>query len=367
MDPLTHTFVGAALSESGLKRRTRFAATALLVGANLPDVDGLSYFLGSDFALGFRRGWTHGILLVALQPFLLSGLLVVMDRFRPGPGSPARFKTLLWLSTIAVVSHPVLDWLNTYGVRFLMPFDGRWFYGDGLFVIDPYVWLMLGGAIFLARPIATIGERVIWGVLMILTSIIVLGSPFTPSFGRWVWLSGLLVITALAFLGPNRKPGRTAMAGLAMTAAYIVSMLAGSSIVASEFASRLPDGKGDAADIMASPLPGNPFSRDLVAKTSDGYRSGNWNLFRRPSLSVYPTVIPLLSEDPLVQSALEAPHVRGAVIWMRYPYVELEPTPQGTRVWLIDARYNRLGRGGFGSTVIDVDPAGRPLGPARSP
>ena len=30
-----------------------------------------------------------------------------------------------------------------------MPFDERWFYGDTLFIIDPWIWLGLGGALFL--------------------------------------------------------------------------------------------------------------------------------------------------------------------------------------------------------------------------
>ena len=38
--------VGAALSRSGLGRRTALGATALIVGANLPDLDALAYFDG---------------------------------------------------------------------------------------------------------------------------------------------------------------------------------------------------------------------------------------------------------------------------------------------------------------------------------
>jgi len=36
--------------------------------------------------------------------------------------------------------HPTLDWLNTYGMRWLMPFSGRWFYGDAVFIVDPGCW-----------------------------------------------------------------------------------------------------------------------------------------------------------------------------------------------------------------------------------
>ena len=62
MDPLTHTLVGASLASTRLGNTTRFATVALVVGANLPDIDVLAYFAGGDAALGFRRGWTHGVL-----------------------------------------------------------------------------------------------------------------------------------------------------------------------------------------------------------------------------------------------------------------------------------------------------------------
>jgi len=39
MDPIAHTLFGAALAESGLKNRSRYATATLLIGANLPDID----------------------------------------------------------------------------------------------------------------------------------------------------------------------------------------------------------------------------------------------------------------------------------------------------------------------------------------
>ena len=72
MDPLAHTLAGAALAESRLGRTTRLAAPALYVGANLPDLDALTYVLADgDVSLGFRRGWTHGVLAAVVLPVLL--------------------------------------------------------------------------------------------------------------------------------------------------------------------------------------------------------------------------------------------------------------------------------------------------------
>ena len=50
---------------------------------------------------------------------------------------------VLLLAVLSIVSHPILDTLNTYGVRWLMPFQGDWYYGDTLFIVDPWLWLML--------------------------------------------------------------------------------------------------------------------------------------------------------------------------------------------------------------------------------
>ena len=39
MDNITHTLAGALVGEMGLKRRSRFAFAACLLGANAPDID----------------------------------------------------------------------------------------------------------------------------------------------------------------------------------------------------------------------------------------------------------------------------------------------------------------------------------------
>ena len=78
IDPVCHTLVGAGLARSGLARRTALGTTTLLIGANLPDVDVLAYFWGPAADLAFRRGWTHGILALALWPFVLTGAMLLL-------------------------------------------------------------------------------------------------------------------------------------------------------------------------------------------------------------------------------------------------------------------------------------------------
>ena len=53
---------------------------------------------------------------------------------------------LFALSFIGCLTHPALDWLNVYGIRLLEPFSSQWFYGDTLFIIDVWLWALLGFA-----------------------------------------------------------------------------------------------------------------------------------------------------------------------------------------------------------------------------
>lgn len=150
MDNLCHTLVGAALAESGLKRRTKFGYATLLIGANLPDIDGFAMFTG--YGLGFRRGLTHGLPALVILPLLLTAAVVWWGRTAGRTNVvPVRPRQVLLLAGISTLTHPFLDWLNTYGMRWLMPFSGRWFYGDSLFIVDPWLLLMLGGGILMAK------------------------------------------------------------------------------------------------------------------------------------------------------------------------------------------------------------------------
>lgn len=157
MDNLTHSLVGALIGQAGLKRRTGLAMPALIIGANLPDVDA-ACFLWLDGAqhLGFRRGITHGPIAWVVLPLLLAGALWWFDRWqmrrgmRPEARLPVRFGWLYGLAFIACLTHPALDWLNVYGVRLLEPFSNRWFYGDTLFIIDVWLWLGMGFATWLS-------------------------------------------------------------------------------------------------------------------------------------------------------------------------------------------------------------------------
>lgn len=299
MDNLCHTLVGLALAEAGLKRKTALGTATLVVGANLPDVDALSYFASPTAGLGFRRGWTHGALAVAVGPLLLAGLMMAWDRYvrrRRHPDTvPADPRWLALLALVAVASHPLLDLCNTYGVRLLMPFSGRWFYGDALFILDPWMLLVLAAG------------------------------------------------AAVSFLAARRgsvRPGVAAQAALAAVAAYILGMGA-SNLAARRAATRIWERAYGSHPhrIMTAPLPVTPFRRAVVVEAGDIYALGAFDWLGLPRYT--PMMDALAKNDnlPEVAEAIGTPAGRAYLGWARFPYFTLEPSPAGPVVRMRDARY----------------------------
>lgn len=161
MDNLTHSLVGALLGQAGLKRKTGLAMPTLIIAANIPDIDAVAVLLGGDQHLAIRRGLTHGPIAMLLLPLMLWGIMLWYDRWqtrrgtRPEKRLTVDAKWLLALAYIGCLSHPLFDWFNSYGIRFLEPFSSRWFYGDTIFIIDIWLWCALVAGVWLSLR----GER----------------------------------------------------------------------------------------------------------------------------------------------------------------------------------------------------------------
>ncbi len=349
MDPIAHTLVGAALAKSGLEKRSRYAGIALIVGANLPDIDGVTYFVSGDLGLYFRRGWTHGLPAIAVWPFLLAGTLTLLGRGR------ARFGALFWLSLLAVATHPALDWLNTYGMRWLMPFDDRWFYGDAVFILDPWIWLGLGGGLFLVTSQGPI-RLLAWMLGAVLPGYLVLATVPGLLSAKVLFVAGLLGLAAArARKLPRTEAGgaRLNQGALALVAGYVITMISLSIYARVWTLEKLRSEGHDVRGIMVGPTPITPFARDVVFATPSSYRHGSLSLGLPPQLTLSPEEIPRNDDSPLVLRALQEHEVQGFAVWARFPWASIEEEPDRIRVTLRDARYARLPRSeGFGTAVV---------------
>jgi inner membrane protein len=348
MDPIAHTFTGAALAATGLRRATPLATAALLIGANVPDVDVATMFVGDFYDLALRRGWTHGVLALALWPLVVTGLLLAWDRRvrrrRDPIALPARAGPLLALSALAVLTHPTLDWLNNYGLRWLMPFDGRWFYGDALFIVDPWMWLALGGVVFLNFSRSR-SARVGWAVFWLLASaVVVMNSPaLVPPWAMVVWLLGVIAIVAVRALRRLDDIGRerAARIALVLVALYVGAMVTADRLERAAVRLVLSVALPDLDEVMVAPDPANPFGGDVVVSTEDAYITGRWNWLGNPRF-VHDGGQILRPRGAVFEAAARAPAARRYLSWARFPYVEVTDGPDGTRaVRFHDARYRK--------------------------
>jgi inner membrane protein len=162
LDNLTHTLTGLALSHAGLNRKTRFATLALVLGANLPDVDLLTRFAGAETYLKYHRGIAHSLLGVVVLGALLAGIIYHFGRKAAPKKSapPLNGRWLLGLCLLATCSNLLLDFTNAYGVRPVLPFSGRWYAWDIMFILDPVLLLLLAVGLGLSLLLRLVSEEV---------------------------------------------------------------------------------------------------------------------------------------------------------------------------------------------------------------
>ncbi len=295
MDPVTHTLVGATLAQAGLKRRTALGTSTLLIGANFPDIDVLAYVWGEATALWFRRGLTHGVLALAVLPLVLAGLIVLWDRavrarIRPG-GPPVVPVQVVLLAAIAIATHPLLDFLNSYGMRWLMPLRASWYYGDTLFIVDPWLWAILAAGLWFAR--------------------------------RGASAARLAIVGACAYIA-------------AMATANVAARL----VIEREIVA----GGGRLERLMVAPLAVTPFTRWVVVDDGRTYRVGMFSWLSGPRLELeeLPYGVYRPAGHPEVAAARAGaltPDGRKFLSWARFPYYLVERRPAGERVHIGDARY----------------------------
>jgi inner membrane protein len=282
VDNLCHTLVGAACGEAGLKRRTALGTMTLVIAANLPDIDVL-VFATAVPSVAFRRGWTHGVLAQVLLPVALAALVAAVGKRRG-----ARFLPLLMLSYVGVLSHVALDLLNNYGVRFLMPFSRRWFYGDAVFIVDVWIWLILGVGI-----------------------------------GRSI----------------HRRNSRAARWALTIATIYVLAMVISARIARGIVADEWRRAHGaEARALMVGPMFLTPLNRVIIVDAGDRYVTGQFRFPRRVEFD--PRSIPTHDDHPAVRSATATDRrVRAVLTWARFPYFEVERVGERTVVRLRDVRF----------------------------
>ena len=218
MDALTHSLLGVTLAKAGLERWSPYTAAVCVLSANAPDIDVVSGFFGDRWTvLQDHRGITHSIVGTFTLGILIPSIFWAMERAiakwrRRRPR--IRYRGLLLASLIAAATHPLMDWTNNYGLRPLLPWNGRWVYGDLVFIVDPYIWLALGGAAFLLTSNRW-PKILVWSVLGVGLTLFVFLVPAQRALGpvnlnvvRIIWVIGILSIAFGRVIGFEKRFGK---------------------------------------------------------------------------------------------------------------------------------------------------------------
>ncbi|MEO8175531.1 MAG: metal-dependent hydrolase [Sphingomicrobium sp.] len=297
MDNITHSLAGWALGQAGLKAKTRKGMAALILGANMPDID---IFFGQApwDPLAIHRGFTHGLVGgVLVMPPMLAGLLWLLDRWQLRRGTtfksglPMRFGWLVAVAYLGAVTHPLLDLLTTYSVQLLSPFSNAWYHADGLFIIDVWLWLVLGSAIVVSK--------------------------LREEKGRdWRRVPQAAIAIVLAYIGVNLLITERATAAVHGWA-----------------------GNRPVEALFASPPPVASWRRDLVWREGDCYRRAAYDPLGGGFRGVS-ACSPSHMNDPLVREAIRRdPKLRKFLKWSVLPQADVERDHCLVHVAIGDARY----------------------------
>jgi len=322
VDNLTHTLTAVAISHAGLNRKTRFATLTVILGANLPDIDIVSRLDSSATYLKYHRGITHSILGVTVLALLLAWAVSALGRkARPKASLPLAGHWLLLAAWLGTASHLLLDFTNSYGVRLFLPFSGRWYSWDIMFIFDPLLLALLIIGLGLPIILRLVSEEV--GI--------------RRARPRW---GAVFSLCALASLwGIRDFAHRRVLAQLD----------------AHTYTNQNPRRLG------AFPAPANPFAWTGVVETDSAYNvlpadalaedvdPESARLFRKPEPSA-----------PL-DSAMKTRTARIFMSFARFPWAQVEESDAGFKVNIRDLRFiSGLARGRGFAVDVELDKSLQP-------
>ena len=290
MDNITHSLAGGLLGQMGLKRQSRFAVAACLLGANAPDVDVFVPLVLPVDGIEFHRGPVHSVFAVPILAAALTGLLWLCNRLWPNPKAPPfRPGALFLVSLVAVASHPFLDWLTTYAIALFAPVSWHWYSGNAIFIVDWVYWLLMIGGIVVSR---------------------------------FHWRRG------------SPHPGRAAQIAGVMLLGYIAFNLTESALAENRTAAVLRKQGIEPALVVASPPPVVFWDRTVLWRSADGWGSGTYDLI--DGLNLNPGRQPLNLNNPkLAIAKANSRHVRAFLVWSRMPIV----VEEDGHTYLTDQRF----------------------------
>jgi inner membrane protein len=380
LDNITHSLIGLAAGELALpstatRAQRRLLLTANVVAANLPDIDVLYTGITAP-PLGYllhHRGYTHTLAGILGLGLLMAAVLALSPLARR---LAATNRVGLWLPVaLNLLGHVWLDSFNTYGVHPFYPFDASWYYGDAVFIFEPWLWVLLGiAAIANARGRVS---RLLTGALIAALLVAVGALGVVP-----LLTVAMLAATAaaLAAAAQYATPRMRSAVALGATAACMGGMFGLSRAARAETLAVIEqDQRGEIVDIVLSPDPAVPVCWTAIVLERD--TEAGQLVLRRGTLSLSPASHPPAScvSHRFTAGDSSGPST-GSIVWreeIHQPLAQLRDLhDRDCRVsaWLqfgrapvirdgqiLDLRFETGRRGNFTAmSIVHDSPAGCP-------
>ena len=310
MDNVTHTLAGLVAARAALSLRARrtpagppalpFATlTASTFANNAPDLDFL-YRSITPGKLGYllhHRGHTHTLLATPALALLCLALVAALLRLRGQRLSRPEWGFLLAVSIAGGFLHVAMDFGNNYGVHPFWPIDDHWYYGDAIFIVDPWLMIALGGISFGATQ-SRVGRTLIGLILVLLLALAwamaLSGQTSAPSPAPHPWLATLLTVAAGAWCAWMHwgSPRARRWSGSAALVLFLGLQLAARASVRARVRSGL-DPRFELASLASTPLPGNPLCWSVLAAGVSGADPAQQQYeVQQAIVSAWPALVP---------------------------------------------------------------------------
>ncbi|MYM68873.1 metal-dependent hydrolase [Pseudoduganella sp. FT55W] len=285
MDNITHSIIGFGVGEvvhrslpaevDSLSQRVRhrLLLVSCALASNFPDLDLFLTKLLPD-PLGYllnHRGHTHTALWALPQALVLAALLWLCwpsARALLRSSRPARLGFALSIG-VGFALHLLMDFTNSYGVHPWYPFDGRWFYGDMVFIIEPLFWVAIGVPMALImrwRSLRFIGLLALFAALVFFAARGYLG---------WMSFAALLAIAAVCGVAQWRS-GEQGRGGLLLALGVSVVFIAGQGVASHVGRALITadlqriDPSSRVLDVAMTAFPSQPLCWTYVSMESNG-------------------------------------------------------------------------------------------------
>lgn len=274
----------------------RTAFWVCVAASNVPDVDFVLRFLGEDRYVFEHRGITHSLVGGLLIAPLVAAIAAAFSKRPLGKA----FWPLLGIAGAGVAGHLFLDLITSWGTMLLLPFSHVRLSLPWVFILDVWVWLILGVPLLV---------------------------------GWWRRRRGPL---------PDRILRRTSLTALSFFAAYVALCALGYGRARQAALADALNAGLEPTEVKAWPVPGGPLLWTTAVRTTDQtWRRGFASALTGgvTEAGSFPTGL----DDPRVQVALDT-KIGSSYRWFADALYLADATPMGDdgsySVTLADLRFS---------------------------